>query len=344
MDTKIIKINPNNIDIQKIKEMGKIISDGGLVAFPTETVYGLGANAFSANSVRNIFHAKGRPADNPLIVHVSSFEEVKYVARDIPQKAKMIFEKFAPGPITVIMKKSPFLPDAVTAGLDTVAVRIPEHPVARALIKEAGVPIAAPSANSSGKPSPTKAEHVIHDMKGKIEAVIDGGVCRVGLESTVVDVTGKSPVILRPGGITYDELKELFPDVEIDMHILKAVDPKEVPKCPGMKYKHYAPDAEVYVVEGDKSETSAKIKELLKENKNKRTGVISLDKGNYLADKVLYAGCNNKEYANKLFDFLREFDKEKIDIVFAQFCYDDTYALAVKNRLYKSAANKIIRV
>lgn len=344
METKKVKINPDKIDEKIMSEMGKIISDGGLVAFPTETVYGLGANAFSSEPVRNIFRAKGRPADNPLIVHVTSFDEVSDVAREIPENAKILFDAFSPGPITVILKKSPFVPDAVSAGLDTVAVRIPSHPVARALIKAAAVPIAAPSANSSGKPSPTKAEHVIHDMDGKIEAIIDGGSCSVGVESTVVDMTGDHPVILRPGGVTYDDLKKFFPNVEIDKHILKAVEPKESPKCPGMKYKHYAPDAEVFVVEGDKPGTSKKIAELLVENRDKRTGVIALDDTKYDADVVLCAGADNKAYANHLFDYLREFDEKNVDIVFAQFCYEDGYALAVKNRLYKSAANRIIRV
>jgi L-threonylcarbamoyladenylate synthase len=344
MDTRIIKIAPEKIDEKAMAEMGKIISDGGLVAFPTETVYGLGANAFCAEAVRNIFKAKGRPADNPLIVHVSCFDEVREVAREIPENAKVLFDRFSPGPLTVILRKSAFIPDAVTAGLDTVAVRIPSHPAARALIRMSAVPIAAPSANRSGKPSPTRAEHVINDMMGRIDAIIDGGACSVGLESTVVDMTGEHPVLLRPGGVTFEEIKSVLPDAEIDIHILKAVEATEAPKCPGMKYKHYAPDAEVYVVEGKREAASAKIKELISQNKGKRVGVIALGSESYNAELVLYAGQDNVEYANKLFDYLRECDKNDIDIVFAEFCYDDEYALAVKNRLYKAAANRIIRV
>lgn len=344
MDTRIVKIDPENIDEEVMSQMGKIISDGGLVSFPTETVYGLGANAFSSDAVANIFKAKGRPSDNPLIVHISSVDKVLDVAREIPSDAKKVFEEFSPGPITIILKKSPFIPECVTAGLDTVAVRIPAHPVARELIEKSGVPIAAPSSNRSGKPSPTKAEHVIFDMDGRIDAIIDGGQCSVGVESTVIDMTGEIPVILRPGGVTCAELKKILPNVKVDKHILQSVEENEAPKCPGMKYKHYAPDAEVYVVEGEKSKTEEKIKQCIKENSDKNVGVIAIGETNYDACFVLRVHNDNLDYANKLFDYLREFDKQKIDIVFAEFSIDDDYALTVKNRLYKSAANRIIRV
>lgn len=344
MNTRIEKINPNNIDKKIMKEMGGIISSGGLVSFPTETVYGLGANVFCTEAVLNIFKAKGRPADNPLIVHVTSVEEVKEVVSEIPASAKKLFEKFSPGPLTVIMKKSEKVPYAVTAGLETVAVRIPSHPVARELIKMSGIPIAAPSANLSGKPSPTIAEYVIKDMNGRIDAIIDGGGCEVGLESTIVDVSGERPVLLRPGGITFEELKSVLSDIVIDEHVLKSVSAEEKPKCPGMKYKHYAPDAEVYVVEGSRENVTKKINELLAENKDKKTGVLSLCNKYSEADSVLDAGNNNIEYANRLFTLLREFDKIGIELVFAEFCIEDEHALAVKNRLYKSAAGRIIRV
>ena len=344
MDTKIIKIDPGNIDFEKIAEPGRIISDGGLVAFPTETVYGLGANAFCAEAVRNIFKAKGRPADNPLIVHVASFYDVSEVAREIPEGAKRLFDKFSPGPLTVILKKSPFVPDAVTASLDTVAVRIPEHPIAAALIRASEVPIAAPSANRSGKPSPTRAEHVINDMDGRIDAIIDGGACSYGVESTVVDMTGQSPVILRPGGISFDDIKQILPDAEVDSHVLRAVEVNESPKSPGMKYKHYAPDADVFVVEGRSEAVFNKINELMSQNKGKKIGVLSVGNKKYNADMVIDAGEDNRQYANRLFDALREFDKHGIDIIFAEFCIEDKNSLAVKNRLYKSAANRVIRV
>lgn len=344
MKTWIEKIDPYNIDETIMQKMGNIIAGGGLVSFPTETVYGLGANAFDEIASLNIFKAKGRPADNPLIVHVTCIEDTKDVVSEIPEAAKALYDAFSPGPLTVIMKKSKKIPYAVTAGLETVAVRIPSHPIARELIKKSGVPIAAPSSNLSGRPSPTIAEHVIKDMDGRIDAVIDGGGCSVGLESTIVDVSGEKPVLLRPGGITFEQLKEVLPDIVIDEHILKSVGKDEHPKCPGMKYKHYAPDAEVYVIEGNKDKVTEKINSLLEENKDKRTGVLSLGKSLYKADLVLDAGCSNIEYANRLFSSLREFDKQGIDIVFAEFCIEDEHALAVQNRLYKSAAGRVIRV
>ena len=344
MITKIIKIDSENIDFDKISELGRIISDGGLVAFPTETVYGLGANAFCAEAVRNIFKAKGRPADNPLIVHVNSFSDVSEVAREIPEAAKILFDTFSPGPLTLILRKSPFVPDAVTAGLDTVAVRIPQHPIAAALIKLSGVPIAAPSANRSGKPSPTKAEHVIQDMDGRIDAIIDGGACSYGVESTVVDMTGEKPVILRPGGISFEDIKKVLPDAEVDSHVLRAVEVNESPKSPGMKYKHYAPDAEVFVVEGKSQAVFNKINELISQNQGKKIGVLTVDNRKYNADLVIDAGKDNKEYAKRLFNALREFDKHGVQIIYAEFCKEDKNSLAVKNRLYKSAANRVIRV
>ncbi len=344
MKTRIEKIIPDNIDMEAIEKMGDIIKNGGLVAFPTETVYGLGADCMNEEAVLSIFKAKGRPSDNPLIVHVADVEQVYEIAREVPDDALELFKHFSPGPITVIMKKKECVPEVVTAGLDTVAVRIPEHPVALELIKKSKAPIAAPSSNRSGKPSPTKAEHVIADMEGRIDAIIDGGECRVGVESTVIDVTGSVPTILRPGGITKEDIKKVLPDVVIDKHVLKSVEVDESPKCPGMKYKHYAPDAEVFVVEGNEGRVYEKITECITNEKNKRIGVISQNGREYNAELVLDAGRDNVEYANKLFDYLREFDKHDIDIVFAEFSIEDEHALAVKNRLYKSAANRVIRV
>lgn len=342
MQTIIKKIDPNNIDKDIINQMGDIIKKGGLVSFPTETVYGLGASAFDEKASLNIFKAKGRPADNPLIVHVISLKEAEAVTEDMPDSARKLYNKFSPGPLTLIMKKASKIPYAVTAGLETVAVRIPSHPIARALIEACGLPIAAPSSNLSGKPSPTIAEYVIKDMNGRIDAIIDGGACDVGVESTIVDLSGERPTLLRPGGITFEELKAELPDIVIDEHILKSVAANERPKCPGMKYKHYAPDAEVYVVEGKKEAVKKKINELLLENTDKKTGVLSLGKTEYDADVVLDAGMNNIEYANRLFTDLREFDKQGIDIVFAEFCIEDEHALAVKNRLYKAAGGRVI--
>ena len=277
-------------------------------------------------------------------MHVASAKGIEDAAREIPESARVVIERFMPGPITVILKKKDVIPDTVTAGLDTVAVRCPDNETARRLIEKAGVPIAAPSANLSGKPSPTKAEHVINDMNGRIDAIIDGGSCRVGVESTIVDLSSERPVILRPGGVTYEDLKNAGVDVEIDKHILETFDGNEAPKCPGMKYKHYAPNAEVIVVEGEKDAVKRKIKELISENKGKTVGVLTMFDADYDDAVMLAAGATNKEYAKNLFSALRDFDKLGAEIVFAEFCERDAYALAVRNRLYKAAAQRVIHV
>ena len=339
MDTRIL-----NTTEKDIKTAGEIIRSGGLVAFPTETVYGLGASAYDADAAKKIYAAKGRPSDNPLIVHVSCREQIEEIAREIPQSAFLVIERFMPGPLTVILKKRDIIPEDVTAGLDTVAVRCPDNETARKLIRAAGVPIAAPSANLSGKPSPTNPKHVINDMTGRIDAVIDGGSCSVGVESTIVDFSSDTPVILRPGGVTYDDLRGTGIDVEVDKNILVSVSENEAPKCPGMKYKHYAPNAEVTVIEGEKDAVRKKIKELIEENKGKIIGVLAMYGAEYDDAVILAAGETNKEYAKNLFSALREFDELGVEIVFAEFCERDGYGLAVKNRLYKAAAQRVIHV
>lgn len=339
MDTKLFSTEENEIN-----EAGKIIRNGGLVAFPTETVYGLGASAFDADAAKKIYAAKGRPSDNPLIVHICDKAQIADIAADIPDAAQIVIDKFMPGPVTIILKKKSVVPDDVTAGLDTVAIRFPGHETAQRLIAAAGVPIAAPSANLSGKPSPTKAKHVIKDMTGRIDAIIDGCDCNVGVESTIVDFTGEKPVILRPGGVTYDDLKAQDIDVEIDKNILQSIAPDEVPKCPGMKYMHYAPNAEVTVVEGEMTAVQQKIKELLNETNGKIAGVLTMYGADYDNAVILSAGSTNKEYAKNLFSALREFDELGVEIVFAEFCEKDGYGLAVKNRLYKAAAQRVIHV
>ncbi len=344
MNTQVIKIDKNNIDHDEMKKLGKIIANGGLVAFPTETVYGLGANAFDDQACKNIYIAKGRPSDNPLIVHFADIESVEETVWSISEDAKKLFHCFSPGPLTVILKKTDKISNTVTAGLDTVAVRIPSDIVARELIKASGVPIAAPSANLSGKPSPTTSRHVIADMNGRIDAIIDAHDCSVGVESTIVDMSGKFPVILRPGGITFSQIKKILPNAVIDEHILSGSSKDEKPKCPGMKYRHYAPDADVTVVEGEMHNVRKKINELLSENSNKKCGILTLGQASYKAGLVINAGNNNKEYAKNLFKSLREFDENNIDIVFAEFIIEDDYSLTVKNRLYKSAGNKVIYV
>ncbi|MGN0106231.1 MAG: L-threonylcarbamoyladenylate synthase [Hominilimicola sp.] len=339
MDTKLFGTEENEIN-----EAGKIIRNGGLVAFPTETVYGLGASAFDADAAKKIYAAKGRPSDNPLIVHVCDKAQIKDIVVEIPEAAQIVIDKFMPGPVTIILKKKSVVPDDVTAGLDTVAIRFPAHETAQRLIAAAGVPIAAPSANLSGKPSPTKAKHVIKDMTGRIDAIIDGGDCNVGVESTIVDFTGERPVILRPGGVTYDDLKAHGIDVEIDKNILQSIAPDEIPKCPGMKYKHYAPNAEVTVVEGERIKVQKKIKELLSKTNGKIAGVLTMYGADYDNAVILSAGSTNKEYAKNLFSALREFDELGVEVVFAEFSEKDGYGLAVKNRLYKAAAQRVIHV
>ncbi len=342
METLIIK----EVNETTMGKAGEIIRVGGIVAFPTETVYGLGASAFDDNAVKKIYEAKGRPSDNPLIVHVAEIEDVKKVAREIPENARKLFEKFAPGPFTLILKKKDGISDTVTAGLDTVGVRIPAHSTARKFIRACGVPIAAPSANLSGKPSPTRAEHVIHDMYGRADAIICDGDSDVGVESTIIDLTADVPTVLRPGGITLEQIKSVCGDVRIDRHVTEAVTVSQQPKCPGMKYRHYAPDADVTVVEGEREAAQDKIKELVEKEKKagKRVGVLAEHAAEYSADLFLPSGNGNREFAGVLFAALRNFDLAGIDVVFVQFSVEDEYALAVKNRLYKSAGNKIIYV
>ncbi len=329
---------------EDIKAAGEIIKNGGLVAFPTETVYGLGASAYDAGAAEKIYAAKGRPPDNPLIVHICDKTQINEIAAFVPETARTVIERFMPGPVTVILKKKKIIPDAVTAGLDTVALRFPANETAARLIEAAAVPIAAPSANLSGKPSPTRTEHVVNDMTGRIDAIIDGGACDVGVESTIIDFTGDKPVILRPGGISAEEFRAAGVDVEIDADILRSISPGEVPKCPGMKYKHYAPDAEVTVIEGGRKNVQSKIKELIAQNKDKTVGVLTMYGAVYDDAVMLPVGSENREYAKNLFAALRSMDSLGAEIVYAEFCENDGCALAVKNRLYKAAAQRVIHV
>lgn len=342
METRIVK--PESSDDKVLSEMGAIIRAGGLVSFPTETVYGLGANAFDARAVLKVFEAKGRPADNPLIVHLADISQLEEVAEDIPEAAYKLFRAFSPGPLTVILNKKKTIPDAVTAGLDTVAVRIPSHPIARALIKAAGVPVAAPSSNLSGRPSPTAASHVIHDLSGRIDAIIDGGECSVGVESTVVEISTGTVNILRPGGITKSDFERVMGGVSVDRHVTQMVNDNETPKSPGMKYKHYAPDAAVIVVEGDTKKTAKYIRGLLSEEKNTVCAVFAYDGAEFDCEAVMYMGVDNRSYASRLFNSLRRADDLGVKKVFAQFCDDDNYGLAVRNRLFKAAGGNVIHI
>ncbi|AKX95253.1 threonylcarbamoyl-AMP synthase [Moorella thermoacetica] len=351
MRTKYLKINPLVPELHKIRLAAKILARGGVVAFPTETVYGLGANALDGRAVRRIFRAKGRPADNPLIVHIASFQDVQDLVAYLPPRATLLMQRFWPGPLTLIMPRSDLIPDEVTAGLDTVGLRMPSHPVAQALIRATRLPIAAPSANTSGRPSPTTGQHVLRDLRGKIDAVIDGGPSTVGVESTVLDLTSPVPTILRPGGITYEELQAVLGKVAID----PAVKGQQVehPKAPGMKYKHYAPAGEVFLVTGDLERVVARVRALVAawQRRGRRVAVLATSetapfyqdepRPDYL--EVLGSRRQPETIAANLFGALRNCDRHHADIILAETVKEEGIGLAIMNRLRKSAANRIIR-
>ena len=345
MNTIISKIDINNIDKNEIKKQSKLLSEGKTVIFPTETVYGLGANALDEDAVKKIYEAKGRPSDNPLIVHIYDKEEVYNLAENINEKAKTIMDKFWPGPITIILNKKDIVPYRTSGGLETVAIRMPSHLIAREIIKEAGVPIAAPSANISGRPSPTKADHVYEEMNGRVSGIVLGGDCNFGLESTVLDVTTENPMILRPGSITKEDLEKVIGEVTIDPSLEKKEDNKKA-KAPGMKYTHYSPDADVYIVSGNREETISKINSLVVENNEKglKTGVMCLEqnKNNYKGE-VVSLGSTLEEVGSNLFDVLRQMDKMNIDIVYSEEFPRDGVGQAIMNRLLKSAGYKTIK-
>ena len=345
MNTIISKIDINNIDKNEIKKQSKLLSEGKTVIFPTETVYGLGANALDEDAVKKIYEAKGRPSDNPLIVHIYDKEEVYNLAENINEKAKTIMDKFWPGPITIILNKKDIVPYRTSGGLETVAIRMPSHLIAREIIKEAGVPIAAPSANISGRPSPTKADHVYEEMNGRVSGIVLGGDCNFGLESTVLDVTTENPMILRPGSITKEDLEKVIGEVLIDPSLERKEDNKKA-KAPGMKYTHYSPDADVYIVSGNREETISKINSLVVENNEKglKTGVMCLEqnKNNYKGE-VVSLGSTLEEVGSNLFDVLRKMDKMNIDIVYSEEFSRNGVGQAIMNRLLKSAGYKTIK-
>lgn len=350
MNTKIYTLNEENIDTNIIKEAGEVLKKGGLVAFPTETVYGLGGDALNPDSSNKIYAAKGRPSDNPLIVHISNLEALGKIVKDIPSDALKLADKYWPGPLTMIFNKNDVVPKETTGGLETVAVRMPSNKIARALIDASGGYIAAPSANLSGRPSPTVAKYVIEDMDGRIDIILDGGESDVGLESTIVDFTEGKPIILRPGYITQKMLEEALSEkVEWDKAIIDA-DSKTPPKAPGMKYRHYAPKGELVIVEGNKEDVIKKINELTNEdeNNNLKTGVIATEetKDYYNADLVKSAGHKDKEneVAHHLFRILREFDEENIQKMYSESFKSDGVGAAVMNRLLKAAGHQIIKV
>lgn len=342
--TQILKISWRDPEKSKIETVAKIIKNGGLVAFPTETVYGLGANALDTRAVKKIFEAKGRPADNPLIVHIADKKEIHRLAKEIPGEAEKLIDKFWPGPLTLILKKSKVVPKLTTGGLDTVAIRMPAHKIALALIKEAQVPIAAPSANLFGKPSPTSAEHVIQDLDGKIDVIIDGGEAKIGVESTVLDLTANPPILLRPGAISLEELRDVLDEVEIHPIVKGKRIKKIAAKSPGMKYKHYAPNARVIVVEGNRQNVKNKIQQLADKYKKegKKVAVMTNDKNHgYKPDIVKFVGSDVDTIAKNLFKTFRDFDKENVDIIIAEGVEERGLGLAVMNRLRKSSFKSI---
>lgn len=318
-----------NTSNDSLMKAAAIIKKGGLIAFPTETVYGLGANGLNEEAVKNIFKAKGRPNDNPLILHISQIQQITQLTDELPKELKKL-SIFMPGPLTIVVKKSKIVPDVVTAGLDTVGIRIPMQPVAREFISLCNLPIAAPSANISGRPSPTKVEHVIEDLSGKIDGIIDGGVCSVGVESTVLDLTSEIPTILRPGGITKEQLESVLGDVDTNYK-----EDGDRPSSPGVKYKHYTPNAPLIITRGD-------ILSEAKKHKGKKIGIltvgssISLDSKSYV---VISLGKTPKEYASNLFAKLREFDEKNVDIIISQDIKGNGICEAVRNRLYKAASS-----
>lgn len=351
MKTVIEKLTDDNEirNRQKIEAAGKIIREGGLVAFPTETVYGLGADALNPEASRKIYAAKGRPSDNPLIVHISNMDDLERITVNVPGKAKKLAEKFWPGPLTMIFEKSEIVPLETTGGLSTVAVRMPSHPAALALIQAGGGYIAAPSANTSGKPSPTKAEHVALDMDGRIPMILDGGAVGIGIESTIVDFSEEIPMVLRPGYITPDMIREVIGDVRIDPG-LAAESTGVHPKAPGMKYKHYAPKAELILIDGPQEKVQEKINCLTKEavESGKSAGVIGTDEtcGGYQYGIVKSIGTRTDEdtIARHLYGILREFDEQEVDIIYSESFFTPRIGQAIMNRMLKAAGHQVIEV
>ncbi len=353
MNTKrIILKDRENPDSEQLKEPAKILREGGLVAFPTETVYGLGANALNEKAAKKIYEAKGRPSDNPLIAHIADFDDLLPLVTEVPEAGRKLMEAFWPGPLTLIFPKSSLVPYGTTGGLDTVAVRMPADPAASALIRLAGVPIAAPSANTSGRPSPTTADHVWQDMNGKIQMIVDGGAVGIGVESTIIDVSGDEPMILRPGAVTQEMASEVLgKEICLDPAIISGPLKADVkPKAPGMKYKHYAPKADLTLVEGNTKAVVSAINKMTEEKLEAgyRVGVICTDETSdlYPGGIVRSIGSRLKEesVAHNLYAVLREFDDLDADYIFSESFSRSHLGQAIMNRLTKAAGYHIIKV
>lgn len=354
MNTIIKTTEVEQLNMDVINEAGAVIKRGGLVAFPTETVYGLGANGMDEEAAAKIYAAKGRPSDNPLILHISDISMLDGIVSEVPLAAKKLMDKFWPGPLTLVFKKKPEVPYGTTGGLDTVAVRYPSHKVALEIISSAGTPIAAPSANTSGRPSPTKASHVIEDMEGKIDMIVDGGDVGIGIESTIIDVTGEIPMILRPGYITKAMAEELVGEVAVDKVVtaktIEEIGGDYAPKAPGMKYRHYAPKAELTMFDGNIENVVAEINRLSEkaDAEGKVVGIIATEetKNRYSIGKVVSIGTRKDEssIARGLYGILRDFDTMDVDVIYSETFYDDELGQAIMNRLIKAAGYRIVNV
>ncbi len=349
--TAVFKVNPENPEANMIQQAAAIIRAGGIVAFPTETVYGLGADAFNADAVLALFEAKNRPLDNPPIVHVARTEDVYRLTAQVSPKAERLMQTFWPGPLTLVFERAPEVPEVTVAGLDTVAIRMPRHSVALALILESRTPIAAPSANLAGKPSPTTAQHVFEDLDGRIDVIIDGGPTRIGVESTVLDVSVDPPMLLRPGGTPLEALHKAVGEVKLHPFVAAEAElPPEKARSPGMKHKHYAPKAQVILIEGVVPAVMRKVKELTNAcwTEGRRVGVLATDETAwaYEADVVKSLGSrrNTDAMAANLFRLLREFDAEKVDVILAEGVPTEGLGLAVMNRLRKASGYSILKV
>lgn len=342
MHTKVIKIDREQIDASVISEAGQILKEGGLVAFPTETVYGLGANALDEEAAAKVYAAKGRPSDNPLIVHIADMESLAGIARQVPEAAHKLAEAFWPGPLTMIFPKKEAVPCGTTGGLATVAVRMPSDEIARAVIRSGGGYIAAPSANTSGRPSPTLAAHVKEDMDGKIPLILDGGPVQIGLESTIVDLTEEIPVILRPGYITLEMIKGVLGEAKMDQGLLSE-DPLVHPRAPGMKYRHYAPRADLKVVEGPAKDVVAYINRRAADQK---TGIICTEETRhcYTCGMIKCVGTRTDErsVAEHLYEVLRAFDEEGVEAIYSESFDSPGLGQAIMNRLLKAAGHQRI--
>ncbi len=348
MKTIIEKIDRYQMDNEILERAGEILKNGGLVAFPTETVYGLGANALNEEAAKKTYAAKGRPSDNPLIVHIADADALGSIVRTVSDKAKQIIEKFWPGPLTLIFEKAECVPYGTTGGLDTVAVRMPVDEVARAVIRAGGGYVSAPSANASGRPSPTSAAHVADDLNEKIDMIIDGGTVDIGVESTILDMTVEPPMILRPGAITQEMLEEVLGEVAID-HALLTEDTDEAPKAPGMKYRHYAPKAQLIIVEGEPEEAAKAIKQIAYEQTRLgyRVGIIATNETSdyYTTGVIKNIGTRNNEnsIAKNLYKVLREFDEEDVDYIYSEAFEQEGIGSAIMNRLEKAAGYHTIQ-